>query len=136
MTKRQVERLMISRQGKTWNTAPERNFDEYQQSRGLGLIMNKTLPFVAENRVGQLQRYDFQCDFLMPDDKTFTVDFEIDGKGHKEKNDPWKDTVKNSRGLKVIHIDGELTKKKWWGELDRAINAALLSKEPTVRIWA
>ncbi|MDE1854619.1 MAG: hypothetical protein KGI38_12865 [Thaumarchaeota archaeon] len=136
MTKRQVEKLMISRQGKAWNTEPERNFDLYQKSRGLNLIMNRSLPFVAENREGVNQRYDFQCDFLRPTDESFDIDFEVDGRGHKEKNDPWKDAVKNRSGLKVIHIDGELTKKKWWDELDRAISRAILSKEPTVRIVA
>ena len=136
MTKRAVEKLMITRQGKAWNTEPERNFDDYQRDRGLGLVMNRSLPFAAENREGVMQRYDFQCDFLRPTDTTFDIDFEVDGKGHKEKNDYWKDKVKNRAGLKVIHIDGELTKRKWWPELDRAINAALLSKEPTVRIAA
>jgi hypothetical protein len=137
MTKRQTERYMISRAGKIWNTEPEQRFNEYQLSRGLNLVQNKTLPFVAENRAGQLQRYDFQCDFLRPMEPTgFDIDFEVDGKGHKEKNDPWKDAVKNKAGLKVIHVPGEFTKRKWWAELDKALNAALLSKDATVNLAA
>lgn len=137
MTKRQVERLMIDRANKIWDTEPERNFAEYCRSREILVVQNKTLPFVAPNRQGTLQRYDFQCDFLRPSRQTtYDIDFEIDGKGHKDKNDEWKDGVKNRSGLKVIHIDGELVKKKWWVELDKTLNAAILSKDPTVRLIA
>ena len=133
---KRIQGLMIDRANKTWDTDPERNFAEYCKSREILVVQNKTLPFVAPNRAERLQRYDFQCDFLRPaiHGTTYDIDFEIDGKGHKDKNDDWKDSVKNRSGLKVIHIDGELVKKKWWGELDRALNAAILSKEPTVRI--
>ena len=136
---------MIDRAGKKWNTAPERNFDEYQKSRGMGLMMNQTLPFVAEDRLGKTRRYDFQCDFLRPKDSEeylttgyhdlaagYDVDYELDGEGHKSCNDPWKDAVKNGRGLKVVHIPGYFAKPKYWPQLDKALNMALLSPKPTV----
>lgn len=136
MTKRQVEKLMISRQGKIWNTKPEQLFNEYQLSRGLNLVQNHTLPFVAENRQGLPQQYDFQCDFLRPTDSHFDVDYEIDGRGHKEKNDPWKDEVKAKAGLRVIHVPGVLCEKKWWPYLDRQLPMALLQRFPVVYLVA
>lgn len=134
-----VKKLMISRAGKTWNTRPERLFDEYQRSRGLGLVQHRTLPFVAENRAGRLQRFDFQCDFLRPVDSQpfgFDIDFEVDGKGHSDKNDPWKDGVKNGQGLKVIHIPGDICHRRFWGYLDEQISRAILSSEAIVNIEA
>lgn len=136
-----MQRMMISRYGKAYNTAPERRFDDYQRSRNLGLVMNHTLPFVAENHQGVPQRYDFQMDFLRPiklsaTGATWDVDLEIDGKGHKEKNDEWKDTMKASHGLKTIHIPGILTEKKYWWVLDRDLPNALLSKDSVVYLVA
>ena len=144
-TQRTIERAMIDRAGKKFNTAPERRFNDYQLARGMGLIQNVTLPFVAENRIGQLQRYDFQCDFLHPVDAAcfkatgfrnpeavYDVDYEIDGAGHKPCNDPWKDAIKNHRGLKVVHIPGYFVKPRYWNDLDRALAWAQRSKDMTV----
>ena len=136
-SKKTLKAAMIDRLGRTWNTRPERQFDDYQRSRGLGLVQNVILPFVSENRVGRLQRWDFQLDFARPlDAGGYDVDFEVDGQGHNDHNDFWKDNVKNQRGLKVIHIPGILTGKKWWPYLDSQLPKALLSASPTVYVIA
>ena len=136
LTRRMLTRAMIARNGKTWNTRRERRFNDYKISRGLGLVQNVSLPFVDVDLEGARIRYDFQLDFARPSDSTYDIDFEIDGKGHKDKTDHWKDGVKNKQGLKVIHIPGVLTEKKWWAYLDNALNAAMLSTDATVNIAA
>ena len=136
LTRRMLTRAMIARNGKTWNTRPERRFNEYQVSRGLGLVQNVSLLFTDIDMEGARIGYDFQLDFARPTDHTYDIDFEIDGKGHKDKADRWKDGVKNRQGLKVIHIPGVLTERKWWAYLDKALNAAMLSSDATVYIAA
>jgi hypothetical protein len=107
---------------------PEKDFNDYQESRRMGLIWDKTLPFEAgDARI----HFDFQCDFLRPTKTSFDIDFEIDGEAFhssdREKNkDKWKDRIKNEQGLKVIHIAAELTRPKWWSYLDEKIPKALI----------
>ena len=138
MNRKALKVWAIDKKGKKWNTRPERQFREYAERRSLGLVQNVSLPFVAPNREGRLQRFDFQLDFARPCDTghqaTYDVDFEIDGECHNSKNDLWKDNVKNGRGLKVIHIPGVLTEKKFWSHLDKWLPVALLSKAPTIYI--
>ena len=129
---------MIARNGKRWNTKPERQFREFGERFGMGLIQNRSLPFTD----GVLH-YEFQCDFLRPIDRpdiTYDVDFEIDGPHHdtdiNRNKDIWKDDIKNKAGLKVIHVPAELTKRKWWDYLNREIEKALLSPLGSVYISA
>lgn len=136
LTPRQVEKLMISRGQKFTDTKGERQFAEYQQSRVMRLVQNVTLQFYDGVA---LRFFDFQCDFLKQryPEMTFNplyvgsydTDFEIDGKGHKEKNDAWKDSLKVAAGLKVIHIPEPVTKEEHWGYLDKKISKALDSEE-------
>ena len=137
-SKRTLEKAMIARNGKKWNTLPERQFKKFQEHYGLGLIQNVNLPFTD----GVLH-YDFQCDFLRPVDHptlTYDVDFEVDGPHHdsdiNHSKDLWKDDLKNKAGLKVVHIPAELTKRKWWKYLDGEIRKALLNPFGSVYISA
>ena len=122
---------MIARNGKKWNTAPERNFEEYQRSRGMGLVQNVNLPFGA---------WVFQLDFAHPFELGWDVDYEVDGPYHgsdiQQAKDSWKDALKNRQGLKVVHIPAILTNKKWWPYLDEMLPKALLSVSPTVYVIA
>ena len=137
-SKTTLRNYMIDKAGRKWNTKPERAFRAYSELRRMELVQNVVLPFVAENREGRIQRFDFQLDFAHPlDSKTgclYDVDYEVDGDGHNSKHDLWKDNIKNSRGLKVIHIPGVLTAKKFWPHLDKWLPMALLSPSPTVYI--
>jgi hypothetical protein len=140
-----LAKAMIDRAGKKWNTVPERNFNQYQISRGLGLMMNQNVSLLAVNRMGILQAFDFQCDFLRPKDfasyartgyhdpaKGFDRDYEIDGAGHSEKNDPWKDSVKVAHGITPIHIPGSLTKPHYWPVLDDCLREMKVEPDGTV----
>lgn len=138
MSKKMLRNMMIDRNGKAWNTKPERLFNEFQLTRGLGLVQNRSLPF-SDGGI----HYRFQCDFLRPIDHptmTYDVDFEIDGPHHDSQinrnKDIWKDDIKNRAGLKVVHVPAELTNRKWWGYLDKEIARALLSSLGSVYINA
>ena len=141
MTPHQTKLLMIQRANKKFNTKGERQFDEYQQSRVMGLYHGArgeglNLSFYDEVVV---KYFEFQCDFLRPRYPglafstsylgSYDVDFEVDGKGHKEKWDEWKDALKAKAGLKVIHIPEAVTKEAHWPYLDKQIQKALDSKE-------
>lgn len=131
-----LKRYFIDKHGRTWGTLPERNFDAFQRSIGLGLVMNVSLPFNDDGRP-----YDFQLDFARPTDESFNIDFEIDGKAYhssdrQARKDHWKDEVKNRQGLKVIHVPAILTERHWWEYLEKEITRALLSKEGTIYIEA
>jgi hypothetical protein len=147
LTKPMLRQAMIDRNGKKWNTRPERLFNEYQISRCLGLIQNVNVGMVAKDRDGRENCFVFQLDFARPKDRDryaatgfhdldagYDVDYETDGDGHKAKNDAWKDEVKNAHGLKVLHIPGWLCEKKWWGNLDAAIPKALASGKMAVNL--
>lgn len=58
-------------------------------------------------------------------------DFEIDGKGHKDKPDKWKDAIKNSEGTRGIHVPGEVTEEEHWSYLDMEIAKARASPSMT-----
>jgi len=135
MSKKTLRNAMIDRAGKRWNTAPERAFNEFQKKFGMGLVQNRSLPFTDNG-----QHFTFQLDFARPLDRPtggYDVDFEIDGPHHDtllmKQKDMWKDYVKNTAGLKVIHVPAELTKKKWWNYLNAEIAKALLS--PMGSVW-
>ena len=135
-TKRQLQKYMISRNGKVYNTEPERNFKEFARQHGLNVCQNVTLTFHEDG--GEV--YDFQCDFLVPTEEWFSTDFEIDGPYHEtdraHRKDLWKDFIKAKRGLKVIHVPAVLTEKKWWPYLDSEIIKALAGKSRSVFIAA
>jgi hypothetical protein len=137
MTPRQVEKLMISRANKKTDTKAERQFAIYLDSRLIAHAHDISLRFYD---MEALKFYTFQCDFLRyryaePMKKVrewvgnYDVDFEVDGKGHKEKNDPWKDALKSADGIKVIHIPEPITAEKHWTYLDKELQKAFDSKE-------
>ena len=134
MTPTQLKNMMIQRNAKLSQTLPERQFNAYQESRGLNLIQDRRLPF-DENGI----HYDFQCDFLRATDESYDVNFEIDGEEFHSspiqlRKDAWKDKIKNAHGLKVIRIPAILTQRRYWPYLDSELPKALLSKEKVVRI--
>lgn len=133
-TPRMIERAMIDRAGKKFNTAVERGFQAFTDLYGLPFKMNESRDFQALNRRGQMQTYSFQMDFVefldlsvfqtwkvtrhLPPNAPVKTDLEVDGDGHVDKNDPWKDAVKNRYGIRVIHTPGYLCKKqKMWPDL-------------------
>jgi hypothetical protein len=141
LTPHQVSKLMIQRANKKTNTKGEQQFDDYQQSRILNLAHGAngegvTLSFYDELA---LKYFDFQCDFLryrFPGMSfaigyigAYECDFEIDGKGHKDKWDSWKDALKVAAGVKVIHIPEAVTVEEHWAYLDKELDKALKSKE-------
>jgi hypothetical protein len=133
MTPAMLKSYMIAKQGKSVGTRPETLFDQFQRSRGLGLVMNVSLPFHDAGA-----RYDFQLDFAS---SALDVDYEIDGKefhssDRQVRKDAWKDGVKNAHGLKVVHVPAILTERHWWEYLEREIRRALASEERTVYIEA
>jgi hypothetical protein len=130
---------VVERDGKRWNTKPERLFNDYQRSRELGLIQNVTLTFPVVG-VSAKTAVRFQLDFARPVDyevyaatgfhdpnAKFDVDFEIDGSGHFRPADPWKDKIKNLAGMRVVHVDGRLCEKKQWERLDSELGGAIAS---------
>lgn len=133
MTPRQVSQLMIDRANKKFDTKGERQFDEYQQSRVMNLRHGHagegtTLKFYDQV---SCKFFDFQLDFLtlrypgmsynIDALSSYTEDFEVDGKGHKTKWDPWKDDLKATAGLVVFHIPEAITKEEHWPYLDKQI---------------
>lgn len=141
-----LRRTLGRKRGK-WNTGPERNFNEYQKSRKLGLIQNVKWHPPTFGAAGTEQTVFFQLDFARPLDyeiyaatgfhnpqNGFDVDFEIDGPMHDWATDRAKNMAKNSFGLKVIHIPSALCDRKSWARLDSQIRKALATKEMTVYI--
>lgn len=136
MTPNQVRNLMIERANKLTGTKGERQFEDYQQSRVMGLLSDKSLSFY--DQLSQ-KYFSFQLDFVrlryptlnmnLSYVGTFDVDFEIDGKGHKEKWDSWKDGLKAEADIKVIHIPDAVTKEEYWPYLDKQLTRALAHKE-------
>jgi hypothetical protein len=130
---------MIERANKTFNTKGERQFDSYQESRIMNLVHGQngegvTLAFYDEVA---LKYFSFQMDFVQLKQSPFEnagvviavsgidsidTDYEIDGKGHKEKWDSWKDLLKVKAGIKrVVHIPEAVTKEEHWSYLDKEI---------------
>lgn len=138
LSRRMLANYMMGLRGKSTHTLPERQFNAYQESRGMALLWDVSLKFVDDD---DGQEYDFQCDFLRPTDRSYDVDFEVDGEkfhtsSRQMQKDDWKDRLKNRQGLKVIHIPAILTQKRHWSYLDAQIANALLVKQRSVRIAA
>lgn len=149
LSKKVLAKAMIDRRGKTFNTAPERNFQAFVDFYHLPYKMNESRDFWAENRRGVRALYSFQMDFVefadpsvfttwkvtghVPANATIKEDVEIDGDGHSEKNDPWKDGVKNRENIKVIHVPGSMTRRKMWPKLLDFIREARASSDMTVK---
>lgn len=142
MTPRQTEKLMIKRASKLSHTIGECLFNDFQEAHHMGLLWDVSLNFYD---IKNLKYFRFQCDFLRPSNRPenplrvwngYDVDFEIDGKGHKCKNDNWKDLLKNQDGLKVIHIPDEIVVPKFWDYLDQELGKALMGSEMVVHIAA
>lgn len=148
MTDRAVQRMMIDRNGKAFNTEPERNFQAFVDEFSLPFKMNESRDFIARTRKGELQMFSFQLDFVefkgqtifetwratgfLPVNAPIKTDLEIDGADHKDSSDPWKDAAKNNAGVRVVHIPGFLCKRKMWGLLRPSLNDALESPHMTV----
>ena len=135
MNKKTLARYMISKQGKVWNTEPERNFQLYQLSRGMGLVQNRSFHVVQNGTP-----YDYQLDFAHATEEGWDYEVEVDGVNHdseiNHRKDLWKDFVKAKNGLKVIHVPAVLTEKKWWPYLDSEFAKALTSKSRSIWIVA
>ena len=122
-------------------TAPslaEKQFNEYQKSRGMNLIWGCTLPFYDPEKG---MTYDFEMDFVHPTDQSYDLDFEVDGEAFHGteraiNKDNWKDRIKNDYSIKVIRVPAVLCQKKWWNYLDAMLPKAVLSKQGSVRIPA
>jgi len=121
--------------GEKWHSDAEKKFNEYQESRGMGLEWDNDID-VEDWQTGD--KYTFQCDFLHKNDMgEYDIDYEIDGrKFHKKKTkEHWKDDLKNKKGLKVIHIPAEAcVKKQFWAVLDDELPKAVLSEKPIIYI--
>ena len=147
-TPRMIQRAMIDRQGKLYNTLPERQFQAFTDLHGLPFKMNESRPFWATDRRGARSLFSFQLDFVefadpavfptwkatgyLPANAAVKTDLEVDGKDHKDSADPWKDRAKNATGMRVIHIPGFLCNKRMWGELAKALAIARSRPEMTV----
>ena len=137
MTKRQLQRMMIQRRGKQWDTLPERQFKDFNRKHGLGFAQNQSISVSDEG-----EYYTYQLDFARPlnwrqylitgffePKEGYDVNVEIDGPDHDSerahRKDLWKDFIKAKHGLKVIHVPAVLCNPKWWdylkGQMDKAI---------------
>jgi len=138
-----IKKRLEERQAKGLPSIPETNFNEYQTERKLGLEWltptKKTFRFRAIDGFPWNLQLDFVKHKLHPDPKDpipFEIDFEIDGvKWHKKPSkEEWKNELKNSHGLRVIHIPEEITAKVHWAYLDEKLPAAITSNEMTIYI--
>lgn len=145
-----LQRAMIDRHGKTFNTSCEREFQEFVDFHGLPFKQNESRDFEARDRQGTLRVFTFQLDFVefsdpevfraykatnyLPADAQVKVDYEIDGKDHKDSADPWKDHAKNCAGVKVVHVPGFMCRRRMWPELERSLRVARASADMTVYI--
>lgn len=109
------------------------NFNAYQESRGLGLVWDQTLPFYDPRPIAGRTVWHFQCDFLRKTKGgSYDIDFEIDEKG--DKPSAWKDGLKNMAGLKVVHISASICNQPHWTWLDEVIGEAIMSPDKVVHI--
>ena len=143
-----IQRAMIDRRGKVFNTTPERDFQAFTDFNRLPFKQNESRDFQARDRANVLRTYSFQMDFVefadlrvfetwratgfLPTHAAIKTDLEIDGKDHKDSADPWKDAAKNLAGIKVIHIPGYLCKRKMWATLRECLAIAQKQPERTV----
>lgn len=130
LSPRMIRSAIIDRYGKKFNTSIERQFQDFAEANSLPYKMNESRDFLAENRRGELQVFSFQLDFVefaepgvfatwkvtgyLPTNVAVKTDIEVDGEGHKDQNDPWKDRIKNRYGIRVIHVPGYLCRPKQW----------------------
>ena len=147
-TPRMIQRAMIDRNGKTFNTSCEREFQAFVDLHDLPFKQNESRDFMARDRQEEPRIFTFQLDFVefadpevfrtykatgyLPVGATVKTDYEVDGKDHKDSSDPWKDRAKNAAGVKVIHIPGFLCRKKMWPALFESLRAARASPHMTV----
>lgn len=137
-----IGQRLKARQAKGLPSLPETFFNEYQVSRGLGLIWDesgkKTLPF-KDLDTGKV--YDFQLDFLRPnpiptDDwpGKYDIDIEIQGERfhRKASKENWKCELKNNAGLRVILIPATMAFKRFWPDLDDLLPAAFSSDKKVI----
>ena len=140
ITPRMIQRHMIDRNGKTFNTSIEQDFQAFINEHRLPFKQNESRDFQALNRRLEMQTFTFQMDFVefadpavfpawkatgyLPTNAQVKTDLETDGKDHKDANDPWKDAIKARSGIRVVHIPGFLCRKKMWPELKIALDTA------------
>lgn len=130
MTPKQLQNAMIKRNNKSAYTKPEQAFVEFCKENAFYYHQN-----LKEKFFHNCEWFDFQMDFVRLNEYAqIDLDIEIDGKGHKEKWDHWKDEIKAANGIKVIHIGAELTKKHWWFYLNLKLKEALASSDMVVYI--
>lgn len=148
-TPRMMQRAMIDRTGKVFNTTPEREFQAFVNICDYPFKMNESRDFLARDRLGVLRFFSFQLDFVEFEDKDVffrwkatgiiqsdakvKTDLEVDGRDHKDANDPWKDHAKNNAGVRVIHIPGYLCRRKMWPDLKTAL--AVARKQPDMTVY-
>ena len=148
MTPRMLERKFIDRAGRMVNTQPERDFQAFVDAHSLPYKMNEARQFMARDRRGVLRTFNFQLDFVefadpevfrewkvtgfVRSDARVKTDFEVDGKGHKDSSDPWKDAAKNAAGVKVVHIPSFMCRRRMWTGLLESLRTALRQPELTV----
>ena len=147
-TPRMIQRAMITKAGKLWNTTPERQFGDFADRYGLPFKQNESRDFRSLNRRLVMQTFTFQMDYVefedpavfsarkatgyLPSTAKIKTDLEVDGHDHKDANDPWKDAIKNRSGIRVRHIPGWLCKPKNWPTLKEALTIAQRQPEMTV----
>ena len=140
LTPRMMQRAMIKKAGKTFNTSVERQFQAFVDANSLPYKMNESRDFQALNRRLEMQCFTFQMDFVefadpavfpawkatgfLPANAQVKTDLEIDGRDHKDANDPWKDAIKSRKGIKVIHVPGFLCRPKMWPDLKESLAVA------------
>lgn len=133
MTPKQLQSMMIKRRSKAFDTKGERDFAEFAKKKGFYFIQN-VKEFFPNTEHGP--DFEFQMDFVRKGRFDLVeLDIEIDGKGHKEKWDYWKDAIKNQNHVKVIHIGAELCKRKYWDYLEKELQKALASESMVVYIY-
>ena len=140
---------MIDRNGKTFNTTPEREFQAFTDFYRLPFKQNESRNFEARDRALRLNVYSFQLDFVefadpsvfqtwkttgyLPTNAAIKTDLEVDGKDHKDSADPWKDAAKTRDGtMRVVHIPGYLCRRKMWPVLKEALDIALKQPEKVI----
>ena len=144
LTKRGLKNYMMGRalsakmqSGKP--SLPEKQFNEYQIARGMGLVWcmwDYKVPFIKPDTREVIR---FQCDFLRPTDAFYDENFEVDGqKWHSSPaqiaNDNWKDRIKNANGVRVFHIPAIICPRQHWSYLDKEITKARASPQTVARI--
>jgi len=137
-----IGRNQAARQAKGKKSIPEILFNEYQESRQMGLLWSDdsnhpiTIP-VIDPETGE--KFDFEIDFghpveVIPPQKQPVFDYiiEVDGnRWHKKASkERWKNHLKNLAGVRVFHIPAIMTAKHWWPTLDTWLWGVIISGGP------